>query len=122
MVGRLEHLPDGVELVFPEQLLTEEIRGKLDGYLPDIATFTGSVLPYVLEILRTYQHEIEVSDGLHAVPDDSLYAAPVLHEIQLEFPVAVQRICELGLVPLDDVETVHIGEVGDFCEYFAHCG
>jgi hypothetical protein len=50
---------------------------------------------------------------------------PVLDEIEFVYPVLVQRVGELALVALDDVEAVALGEGGDlgkdgghFCVFF----
>ena len=60
------------------------------------------------------EDQVQVGGLLHAVADDPAQALPVLDEVELVFPVLVQRVGELALVPLDDVEAVALGERGDF--------
>ena len=64
----------------------------------------------MLEAFATNQDKVELPYLLHAVTYHPLRTRCVLHEVELEVAVFMQRVGEFALVPLDDVEQVLLGQ------------
>ena len=118
--GVLQHLGDARELVLAEQAAAEQVRRELDRDLADVFGRAAALLPDVFEVLAGDEDQVQVGGLLHAVADDAAQALPVLDEVELVFPVLVQRVGELALVPLDDVETVAVGNRSNLPENVCH--
>ena len=71
----------------------------------------------MLQVFGADENEIIIPDRFDAVPDYAFHTFPVLHEIQFEFPVLVERVGKLRLMPFHDMETVQVGKFRDFCKY-----
>lgn len=51
-------------------------------------------------------HEVVLAQHLHGVADDAARPLAVLHEVELDFLVAVERIVKLFFVSIDKIEAV----------------
>ena len=116
----LQHPPDGGELVLRQLFRGEHVTRELDRDLPDILGLAVSLLPDVLQVIAAHEHEVIVSDRLHAVPYDAAHPGASFDEVQFKLLVLVHRIGEFGLMSLYDVEEVLLGQRGDFVQYVAH--
>ena len=120
MLSPAQHSPYRCELLLGHNCLPEDIAGKLYGYLPDILGLASALFPYVLQILAPYQDEFEITDLLNAVTYDPAYPFSTLDEIEFEFLMLVERICEFRLVALHYIEAVFLRKTRDFSKYLAH--
>ena len=117
MLSLGKHFPDGCELAFCQQAAAEKIIGELNSDFPDVLGVATTLLPYVFQALGADQNEFIFTDFLHAVPHNPADSGPMLDKVQLEFLVAVKRICKLRLVTLNDMEAILFRQLGNFREY-----
>ena len=120
MVCRLEHLPDGVELVLRKDSISKEIRRELDGYLPDIRTLAVTVLPDMLQILRRNKRQVVIPYGFHTVTYNTPDPRSVLHKVQFKLSVTMKRICKFRLVTFHNMEAVQLRQLCNFRKNFTH--
>ena len=64
------------------------------------------LLPNMLQVGRSNQTEVEIADYLLRIAHDALHASCVLYKVKFIHRVVVDRIRELLLVPVGDVEHV----------------
>ena len=92
----------------------------MDGDLPDVLRRAGPLLPDMLEVFSAQQHKLIITYLLDAVSDYPPHTFSLLYEVQFEFLMLMERICEFRLVTLHDVEAVFLGKTRDFCKGLAH--
>ena len=85
-----------------------------------VASFVGMPGERCLPVLKTYEHKFVVIDFLHAVADYPADSFSILYEIEFELFMLMKRVGKLRLVTLDDMQTVPLGKLCDFCENLAH--
>ena len=88
----------------------------------DVGGRAGPLLPGMFQPVPADEDEFVRADGLDRIPDDPDTALGMLDEIDLELPVLVDGIVELGFVPVHDIEAVLVGQWGDFMEDGTHNG
>lgn len=64
----------------------------------------------MLKLIAGYEGQLIRAYLLNTVPDDSQDTRSILDEIELIFPVRVQREEELGLVALHYIKAIFIGK------------
>ena len=64
----LQHPADTVELVLVDNVPEEQVGRELDGNLPNIPGGTFMLLPYMLQLLTGYQHQVIITDNLAESP------------------------------------------------------
>lgn len=106
-------------LVLLEKDLSEELGLELDCDLADFLALALVLLPDMLEV-AAYEHEVELSEGLHGVTHDAARPIAVFHEIELEFLMDMDGIVELRLAAVDQVEAIFRFERSDFGYYIFH--
>ena len=121
VLGTEEHLLNGCELVFCEQRFGQGVGCELNGDFADEFRLTGTLFPDMGEVFASDEYEVVVSDCFDGISDDPFDAGAVFDEIEFEFAVLVQGVCEFGFVTFDDVEAVSVGERREFVEdVFSH--
>ena len=88
--------------------------------LVDIVLRTSALFPDMYQLAAGHQHQVQVSDGLMAVPDGAGRSGGILHKVQLIHFVTMSRVLKIRLVTLADIEDIQRFQPGDFRKRFAH--
>lgn len=89
----LKHLAKLRELILGKQVVAEDITFELYGNLPYLVAHAFMLQPSMLHILA-YEHEIEITDSLHRIADNTPCPRGIDDEIEFEIDMPMDRICE----------------------------
>ena len=102
--------PEGVA---PEDCIFREINVEMDGYLVDILTGTGILLPHMLQIGTCDQDQVIVADYLIGITHNATHAWGMLHEVQFIHLMVMDGVSKLLLASFCNIEHILTRQLGD---------
>ena len=112
----LQHPTDTVELVLVDNVPEEQVGRELNGNLPNIPGGTFMLLPYMLQLLTGYQHQVIITDNLGRIAHHTAYAGSMFREVQFILCVTMDGVGKFCFATIGNIETVTFRQRG----YFPH--
>lgn len=106
LTGFLHHLTHRVERIMGQETVLAQVKIELDGHLTDIVTRTGVLLPDMLQVGTRYQYHVILPDNLVGVTYDTAHTGSMLHKVQFKDFMIVNRIGELFLPAVSNIERI----------------
>ncbi len=108
----LQHPTNTVELVLVDDVPEEQVGRELDGNLPNISGGTFMLLPYVLQLLTGYQHQVIITDNLGRIAYHAADTGSMFRKVQFIFCMAMDGVGEFCFVTVGNIETVTFRQRG----------